>query len=115
LYEVVALRAREWNRHGNVGLVVGVTYPDEAARLRRLCPELPFLMPGLGAQGGEAAAAVRAAGEGTGGFLITVSRQVLYASRGLDCARAARAAAQRYRDEINRYRADGAGGRESTA
>ncbi len=115
LYEVVALRARAWNRHGNVGLVVGVTYPEDAARLRRLCPELPFLMPGLGAQGGDAAAAVRAVDEGTGGFLINVSRQVLYASRGPDFVRAARAAAQRYRDEINRYRASGAGACESTA
>ncbi len=111
LYEVVARRARAWNRHGNVGLVVGVTYPEEAARLRRLCPELPFLMPGLGAQGGEAAAAVRAVDGGTGGFLVNVSRQVLYASRGPDFAQAARAAAQRYRDEINRARASGAGAR----
>ncbi|MER3419586.1 MAG: orotidine-5'-phosphate decarboxylase [Chloroflexota bacterium] len=115
LYEVVALRAQEWNRHGNVGLVVGVTYPEEAARLRRLCPELPFLMPGLGAQGGDAAAAVRAVDGTAGGFLINVSRQVLYASSGPDFAQAARTAAQRYRDEINRYRADVAGAREPTA
>lgn len=114
LYEVVALRARAWNRHGNIGLVVGVTYPDDAARLRRLCPELPFLMPGLGAQGGDAAAAVRAVDDGTGGFLVNVSRQVLYAARGPDFAEAARAAARRYRDEINRYRARATGARETT-
>jgi orotidine-5'-phosphate decarboxylase len=114
LYEVVALRARAWNRHGNVGLVVGVTYPEDAARLRRLCPELPFLMPGLGAQGGDAAAAVRAVDDGTGGFLVNVSRQVLYAARGPDFAEAARAAARRYRDEINRYRARATGARETT-
>ncbi len=115
LYEVVALRARAWNRHGNVGLVVGVTDPEAAARLRRLCPELPFLMPGLGAQGGEAAAAVRAVDGAAGGFLINVSRQVLYAARGPDFAQAARAAAQRYRDEINRHRADGADASGPTA
>ncbi len=95
LYEVVAERARGWNEHGNIGLVAGVTYPDDIARLRRLCPEMPFLLPGLGAQGGDGPAAVRGAMDRRGGgFLVNVSRQVLYAPDP-------RAAAARFRDEIN--------------
>ena len=105
LYEVVACRAREWNVFGNVGLVAGATYPEQIARLRALCPSMLFLVPGVGAQGGDAAAAVRAAGDPDGtGFVVNVSRQVLYASRGEDFATAARAAATRIRDEINGYR-----------
>ena len=105
LYEVVAERARDWNVHGNVGLVAAATYPAEIARLRELCPAMVFLVPGIGAQGGEAATAVRAACDAAGaGFIVNASRQVLYASRGPDFAQAARAAAARVRDEINRHR-----------
>jgi orotidine-5'-phosphate decarboxylase len=105
LYEVVAERARDWNVHGNVGLVAAATYPREIARLRELCPEMLFLVPGVGAQGGEAAAAVQAARDARGeGFIVNVSRQVLYASCEADFAQAARSAAVRIRDEISRYR-----------
>jgi orotidine-5'-phosphate decarboxylase len=106
LYEVVAELARDrWNAHGNVGLVVGATYPEELGRIRQLCPDLTFLLPGVGAQGADVAAAVRnALDEGGGGFIITSSRQILYASSGKDYAQAARRAAQALRDEINRQR-----------
>jgi orotidine-5'-phosphate decarboxylase len=117
LYEVVAELARDrWNAHGNVGLVVGATYPEELGRIRQLCPDMTFLLPGVGAQGADVAAAVRnALDEGGGGFIITSSRQILYASSGKDYAQAARLAAQGLRDEINRQRevalASRAGGR----
>jgi orotidine-5'-phosphate decarboxylase len=101
LYEIVAERARAWNVYGNIGLVAGATYPAQLARLRELCPTMLFLVPGVGAQGGEAEAAVRAARAADGGgFIVNVSRQVLYASRGQDYAQAARAAARRARDSI---------------
>jgi orotidine-5'-phosphate decarboxylase len=107
LYHVVARLARDkWNVHGNVGLVVGATYPEELGRIRQLCPNMTFLLPGVGAQGADVAAAVRnALDEEGGGFIITSSRQILYASSGRDYAQAARRAAQALRDEINRQRA----------
>ncbi|MBI5285678.1 MAG: orotidine-5'-phosphate decarboxylase [Chloroflexi bacterium] len=105
LYETVARRALSWERHGNVGLVVGATYPAEMQRLRRLCPDTPFLVPGIGAQEGSLADAVRAGIDARGrGLLISASRGVTYASKGADFATAARAAALRLRDEINRER-----------
>lgn len=106
LYEVVAELARDkWNARGNVALVVGATYPEELGRIRQLCPDMTFLLPGVGAQGADVAAAVgNALDEHGGGFIITSSRQILYASSGRDYARAARAAAQALRDEINRQR-----------
>jgi len=105
LYEVVAERAKAWDRHGNVGLVVGATYPGELKRLRELCPDLPILVPGIGAQQGSLADAVRAGLDARGrGVLISASRGVTYASRGADFAQAARREATRLRDEINRER-----------
>ena len=106
LYEAVAELARDrWNERGNVGLVVGATFPEELGRIRQLCPRLPFLLPGVGAQGAEIAAAVRnALDEDGAGFIIVSSRQILYASSGRDYARAARDAAEALRDEINRQR-----------
>lgn len=112
LYEVVAECAQDWNVHGNVGLVASATYPADIARLRELCPTMLFLVPGVGAQGGEAAAAVRAARDAGGaGFIVNVSRQVLYASAGAGYADAARAAAVQARDEINRCRGEAVAGR----
>jgi orotidine-5'-phosphate decarboxylase len=106
LYETVAKLARDrWNGNGNVGLVVGATFPEELGRIRELCPRLPFLLPGVGAQGADVAAAVRnALDEDGGGFIINSSRQILYASTGRDYAQAARRAAEALRDEINRAR-----------
>lgn len=101
LYEIVAERAQSWDRHGNVGLVVGATYPDEMRRLRALCPNTPFLVPGIGAQAGSLEEAVRAGIDARGrGMLISASRGVTYASKGADFAAAARAAALKLRDEI---------------
>jgi orotidine-5'-phosphate decarboxylase len=100
LFEHVArLAAGEWNKNGQLGLVVGATFPDELARVRELAPTLPLLVPGVGAQGGDAAATVRAGWRGTaqapsGTIVVNSSRAVLYASAGADFASAARTAAQ---------------------
>jgi orotidine-5'-phosphate decarboxylase len=110
LFEVVALKAREWNALGNVGLVVGATYPEELRRVRQLCPEMPLLIPGIGAQGGDPASAVRYGVDARGEkAIISSSRQIIYAypgggEKGGDFAAAARGAALKLRDEINRYR-----------
>jgi orotidine-5'-phosphate decarboxylase len=114
LYEVLAERVRSWDRHGNLGLVAAATYPPEIARLRQLCPEMLLLLPGVGAQGAETTAAVRAAADAhAAGFIVNASRQILYASSGADYIEAARAAAMALRDEINRARESGVGSRES--
>ncbi|MQC25518.1 MAG: orotidine-5'-phosphate decarboxylase [Chloroflexi bacterium] len=108
LYERVAYLANEWNERGNVGLVVGATYPEEAARIREICPDLLFLMPGVGAQAGEVQAAVQAATDARGGgILVNASRGVLYAppAEGERWVDASRRAAESLRDEINRARA----------
>lgn len=105
LYEVVARKAREWNIHGNVGLVVGATYPEELKRVRSICPEMLLLIPGVGAQGGDLASAVSYGMDAQGErAIINVSRQILYGSRGKDFAQAARGVAERLRQQINEYR-----------
>jgi orotidine-5'-phosphate decarboxylase len=107
LYERVAeLAAGPWNTHGQLGLVVGATYPAELATVRRLAPHLPLLVPGIGAQGGDVAASVHAGQTAAGaGMVINSSRAILYAGHEEDFAAAARAVALRTRDEINRHRA----------
>lgn len=108
LYEHVAFKALEWNVHGNIGLVVGATYPQELARIRQLCPTMPLLIPGVGTQGGEVESVVRFGSDSAGeNAVINVSRAILYASTGSDFAEAARRSAERIRDEINRYRTRG--------
>jgi len=106
LYLVVAERVRHWQeRHGNCGLVAGATYPRELAAIRERCPTLPLLVPGVGAQGGELEAAVRAGLDAHGGgILIAVSRTILYADAGRDYAAAAGEAARRLREAINQAR-----------
>ena len=105
LYEAVAKKALEWNTLGNIGLVVGATYPEELKRVRSICPEMPLLIPGIGAQGGDLAAAV-GYGVDTRGekAIINVSRQILYASKEKDLAQAARNVADKIRNQINEYR-----------
>ena len=105
LFEAVAELANRWNTQGNVGLVVGATWPAELERIRALCPELPILLPGVGAQGADLGSAMGAGldAEG-GGVIISSSRQVLYASSGDDFAEAARKVALGLRDEMNRQR-----------
>jgi len=102
LYLEVARRASEWNRRGNIGLVVGATQPDRIAEVRRVAPDLPFLIPGVGTQGGDLEASVRAAANARpdGGFIITASRSVLYASSGEDYGAAARREAEKLRAAI---------------
>jgi len=103
LYETVARKAKEWNIHGNIGLVVGATYPDELKAIRKLCPEMPLLIPGIGVQGGDLASAVKYGIDGQGEkAIIAVSRQILYASQGKDFAQAARHSAQELRGNINK-------------
>jgi orotidine-5'-phosphate decarboxylase len=105
LYEIVAEKARSWDVHGNVGLVVGATYPEEMRRIRELCPDMPFLVPGIGAQEGELEASVSAGIDARGrGLLISASRGVTYAKKGADFAQAARGEAIRVRDAITRER-----------
>lgn len=105
LYERVARLATTWNRNGQLGLVVGATYPNELARVRRIVGEMPLLVPGIGAQGGDVQASVQAGQTADGtGMVINSSRAIIYASKGEDFASAARRAAMAARDEINRYR-----------
>ncbi len=105
LYEHVARLADEWNEAGNVGLVVGATYPEEGRRIREICPDQLILAPGVGAQAGDIEAAVRALIDARGGgVLVNASRGVLYASDGPGFAQAARDEATRLRDAINRAR-----------
>jgi len=106
LYETVAKRAAtEWSKRAAVGMVVGATKPDELRRVRELVGDLPLLVPGVGAQGGDAATVVRngATSDGTG-LIVNSSRAVLYASDGDDFAAAARSAATSLRDELNAAR-----------
>jgi len=104
LYEVVAKKAKEWNIHGNIGLVVGATYPEELKRVRSICSEMLLLIPGIGAQGGDLASAVDYGADARGEkAIINVSRQILYASREKDFAQAARNVAEKIRNQINSY------------
>jgi orotidine-5'-phosphate decarboxylase len=104
LFELVALKAAEWNTGGNVGLVVGATYPQQLKRVRELCPDLPLLIPGIGAQGGDLARTVEYGVDAKGErAIINSSRQVLYASKGADFGKAARRQALSLRDRINQH------------
>ena len=107
LYERIArLAAGEWNRGGQIGLVVGATYPRELARVRELAPTLPLLIPGIGAQGGDAEATVRAAWRPDAPIVVSSSRAVLYAGGGDDFAAAARAVAIATRATLQGARPD---------
>ncbi|MEE8470934.1 MAG: orotidine-5'-phosphate decarboxylase [Dehalococcoidia bacterium] len=108
LYELVALKAKEWNRHGNIGLVVGATYPQHVKRVRELCPDIPLLIPGIGAQAGDLEAAVRYGVADKGAkAIVSCSRQILYASREKDFAMAARRETLELRELINKHLAAG--------
>lgn len=106
LYQHVAETiARDWNGHGNCALVVGATWPEQLREVRSIVGDMPFLVPGVGAQGGDVEAVVTHARTGDGtGLIVSSSRAVLYASSGEDYAQAAAAAARDLRDQINRYR-----------
>ena len=107
LFEVVAqLAASRWNSRGNCALVVGATYPRDLARVRALTGDMPFLVPGVGAQGGDVQAVVSngqtAAGDG---LMVSSSRAILYAASDDSWIEAARTATRTLRDQINRHRA----------
>jgi orotidine-5'-phosphate decarboxylase len=111
LYEHVAQLAQgPWNLNGQLGLVVGATYPKEIERVRELAPTLPLLIPGVGAQGGDAVATVKAGlrvadGATTGPIIVNSSRAILYASSGDDFAQAARKVAVQTRQTLQDARA----------
>jgi len=106
LFEIVALKASQWNTHGNIGLVVGATYPEELKLIRTNHPDMLLLIPGIGVQGGDLASTVRYGVDAhSEKAIINSSRQIIYASRGKDFARAARRAAAELRDQINHHSA----------
>jgi orotidine-5'-phosphate decarboxylase len=107
LFHIVAdLAARRWNSRGNCLLVVGATYPRELAEVREIVGNMPLLVPGVGAQGGDVAQAVQNGQTSAGaGLIISSSRGILYASSGENFASAARDATQKLRDLINASRA----------
>ena len=105
LYEHIARLAQgPWNKNGQLGLVVGATYPAEIERVRALAPTVPLLIPGVGAQGGDAAATVRAGWRPNGPIVVNSSRAILYASNGADFAAAARREAIKTRDMLQAAR-----------
>jgi len=107
LYQHVAdLVANKWNLNGQCSLVVGATFPDEIAQVRKIVGQMPLLVPGIGAQGGDVAATVAAGKTDAGGMMINSSRAILFAKalEGESFTAAARRAALQTRDEINQYR-----------
>ncbi len=105
LYEHIARQAQgPWNRNGQLGLVVGATYPAEIERVRAVAPTLPLLIPGVGAQGGDAVATVKAGWRPGAPIIVNSSRAVLYASSGQDFAAAARRVAQQTRAQLQAAR-----------
>jgi orotidine-5'-phosphate decarboxylase len=102
LYEHVARLAQgPWNTNGQLGLVVGATYPQEIARVREIAPTLPLLIPGVGAQGGDAKATIRAGLTSKGLVVVNSSRAIIYASSGENFAEAARHAALETKAVLN--------------
>jgi orotidine-5'-phosphate decarboxylase len=102
---VAEMVAKDWNANGQCALVVGATFPGEIARVREIVGELPLLVPGIGAQGGDIEATVNAGKTAQGtGLMINSSRAILYAGKDEDFAAAARQVALETRDAINRWR-----------
>ncbi len=107
LSDQVVMRAVEWDARypADVGLVVGATYPAHLERIRALAPDLPILLPGVGAQGGDVAASVRAGCDRNGrNLLVSAGRSIMYAGDGPETGPSARRAAEALRDEVNRSR-----------
>lgn len=105
LFELVASKASQWNKYGNIGLVIGATYPQELKTIRESHPDMPLLIPGIGAQGGNLKKAVLYGVDANGEkAIINSSRQIIFASSGKDFARAARKATTELRNQINYYR-----------
>ncbi len=106
IYRKIAyLSQNRWNLNNNICLVVGGTYPAELANVRKMAPDIPILVPGVGAQGGKVKDIVKAGvSDDNAGLIINSSRKIIYASSETDFADAARGAAESLRDEINSYR-----------
>jgi orotidine-5'-phosphate decarboxylase len=106
LYQIVARRvSSDWNKNGNCALVVGATYPDELLKVRGLVGNMPILIPGIGAQGGDVEKTVMAGKDSRGqGMIINSSRGIIFASKDADFAEAARRETKKLRDLINQYR-----------
>jgi len=102
LFELVAKKAKEWDTHGNIGLVMGATYAEDLKRVRQLCPDMPLLIPGIGPQGGDLVPVVQYGTDARGEkAIIVAARQILYAAPGKGFAEAARKVARELRDRIN--------------
>ena len=104
LYERVARKVVEWAREGEIGLVVGATKPEQLRHIREIAGDLPILIPGIGAQGGDIQSVMDSAGWMPGRTIVNSSRDILYASRGDDYAEAARERLMSLRVELNRVR-----------
>jgi orotidine-5'-phosphate decarboxylase len=106
LYLLIAEKAsRDWNTNRNVCLVVGATYPGEMAAIRSAAPTIPFLVPGIGAQGGDVVSVIKSGSTKDGyGLIINSSRAIIHASSNSDFDSQARQAARKQRDAINEAR-----------
>ena len=115
VYQKLAQAAQTWNREGNIGLVVGATFPDQLDAVRGMCPGMPLLIPGVGAQGGDLEAVVRRGTDHRGRLaIVNSSRGIIYASSGADFAEAARREAQALQQRINQVLASEGKGWPST-
>jgi orotidine-5'-phosphate decarboxylase len=104
LYEKVVHTVKKWNTHENIGLVVGATHPKELQRIRKIVPEMPILIPGIGKQGGDLKSAVLNGCDKHGQMaIINASRSIIYASSGKDFAEAARTEAKKMVEEMKKY------------
>jgi len=106
LYKYVAHRvSREWNANGNCALVVGATYPEQLREVRKIVGDMPILIPGIGAQGGDVEKTVSAGKDSRGqGMIVNSSRGIIFASKGADFAEVARRETIKLHDLINQYR-----------
>jgi orotidine-5'-phosphate decarboxylase len=106
IYELIAGYANDkWNYNANILLVVGATYPEELGKIRKICPTIPFLVPGVGAQGGDVKAVIDQGLDENGfGLVINSSRGIIYAGNDENFAEASRKATEKLRNEINSYR-----------
>jgi orotidine-5'-phosphate decarboxylase len=101
-YQHLAREVKTWSAYRNLGLVLGATFPDQLKSVREICPGMPFLIPGVGVQGGDLEAAIQNGSAANGrGAIINSSRAIIYASQGPDFAQAARREAAKLRDAIN--------------
>lgn len=103
LYEHIATHAKKWAEEGDVGIVMGATRPEVMASIRKLVGDMPILVPGIGAQGGDLESVIRECDAWPGTTVINSSRGILYASKGEDFAKAARSACERLRSDINGF------------